>query len=83
MEKNIKCNPLFAHETEHYDAKYSETQDLRESHTILFKWTGISQIALRPRPSRGFHGDCIRYSALSKLNMGSGRRTIGIEPRHR
>ena len=38
MEKNIKCNPLFAHETEHYDAKYSETEDLRESHTILFKW---------------------------------------------
>jgi hypothetical protein len=35
--------------------------------------TGISQMALRPRPSRGFHGDCIRYSALSKLNMGSAR----------
>ena len=37
---------------------------------------GISQMALRPRRSRGSHGDCIRCDALDKLNPGSGHRTI-------
>ena len=37
-------------------------------------------MGLRPRPSRGFHSDCTRCSALSKLNMGSGQRTRGFEP---
>ena len=31
-------------------------------------------MALRPRPSRGFHSDCTRCSALSNLNLGSGSR---------
>ena len=32
----------------------------------LLPSSGISQIALRPRPSRGFHSDCIRCGALGK-----------------
>ncbi len=38
MKKNIKCNPLFAHESDHFDGKYSATKDIKASHTELFKW---------------------------------------------
>jgi hypothetical protein len=39
--------------------------------------SGIFQMTLRPRPSRGFHGDCIRCGALGKLNLESGQRRCG------
>ena len=44
--------------------------------------TGISQMALRPQPSRDSHSDCIRCSALSKLNPGSGHRAISVLSLH-
>ena len=47
-------------------------EDIRSLNLMLgFPYAYRQAGGVAPRPSRGFHSDCIRYSALSKLKMGA------------